>query len=199
VRTVRIGLSGPIGCGKSTIARWLAEAGAAVIDADDVARRVTDPGGPAYRAVVDRFGPGIVAGDGSIDRAALAAIVFADTGALRALEAIVHPAVRPRIEEAVATAEGRGARAVVIEAIKLVEGGLAAVCDEIWLVTCGPASQRTRLAGRGMDPADVERRIATQAGLTERLEATATRVIATDGALDATRDIVMAAYAAAIG
>ena len=87
--------------------------------------------------------------DGSLDRAALGRIVFADPAALRDLEAIVHPAVRPRILARIADAEANGAAAVVIEAIKLVEGGLAELCDEVWLVTCDPAVQRRRLVGRG--------------------------------------------------
>ena len=106
--------------------------------------------------------------DGSLDRAALGRIVFADPAALRDLEAIVHPAVRPRILAAIAAAEADGAVAVVIEAIKLVEGGLAALCDEVWLVTCDPAVQRTRLVGRGTSPEDADQRIAAQAGFAER-------------------------------
>lgn len=196
--TVLIGLTGPIGCGKSTIAGWLAEAGAVVIDGDEVARRVTDPDGPAYAAVVERFGPGVVSPHGSIDRAALAAIVFDDDAALRALEEIVHPAVRPRIEAAIANAEREGAAAVVIEAIKLVEGGLAALCDEVWLVTCDQGAQRGRLASRAMDPADLERRIAAQEGLVSRLAPAATRILETSDSPDRTRERVLAAFAEAI-
>src|SRR5437870_308144 len=116
---IRIGLTGAIGCGKSTVAGWLGELGAFVVDADIVAREVVEPGEPALDAVVARFGPDVVRDDGSLDRAALGRIVFADPAALRDLEAIVHPAVRPRILAAVAAAERAGARAVVIEAIKL--------------------------------------------------------------------------------
>src|SRR6185436_6502762 len=91
-RTVRIGLTGPIGCGKSTVTAWLGELGAVVIDADGVAREVTEPGAPGLAAVADAFGPEIVREDGSLDRAALGRIVFADSEALARLEAIVHPA-----------------------------------------------------------------------------------------------------------
>jgi dephospho-CoA kinase len=183
-RALRIGLTGPIGCGKSTVAEWLAARGAAVVDADRIAYDVTQRGQPALDAVVARFGGTVRGADGSLDRAALAAIVFADPAALRDLEAIVHPAVRPRILAAIESAEARGATAIAIEAIRLVESGLADVCDEVWLVTCEPDEQRNRLAGRGVPAADAERRIAAQAGITERLRPHATRVIDSSGGRD---------------
>ena len=162
--TVRIGLTGPIGCGKSTVAAWLAELGAVVIDADQEARDATAPGSAAAEAVAGAFGHGVVRGDGTLDRAALAQIVFGDPAALARLEAIIHPAVRPRIIRKIAAAERRSAPAVVVEAIKLVEGGLAVLCDEVWLIACGPEAQRARLAGRGASPADAEARIAVTVG-----------------------------------
>ena len=111
-RALRIGLSGPIGCGKSTIARWLGtRPGVVVIDADQVARDVLDAGEPALAAVVERFGAGLLRTGGELDRAALGRLVFADSAALRDLEAIVHPAVRPRILAAIAAAEGLDAHA----------------------------------------------------------------------------------------
>lgn len=197
-RALRIGLSGPIGCGKSTVAGWLASRGAAAVDADAVARGVTAPGEPAHDAVLARFGEAVRAADGTLDRAALARLVFADPAALRDLEAIVHPAVRVRILAALAAADAAGAPAVVVEAIKLVEGGLAALCDEVWLVTCPAAVQRERLAGRGMAPADAERRIAAQGDLAARLTPHATRVIDTGGEPEATEAVVAAAYEAAL-
>ncbi|HYN48431.1 MAG TPA: dephospho-CoA kinase [Candidatus Nanopelagicales bacterium] len=198
-RALRIGLTGPIGCGKSTVAGWLAFRGAVVVDADAVARAATAPGEPAHEAVLARFGDAVRGPDGALDRAALARLVFADAAALRDLEAIVHPAVRPRILAAFEAADRAGAPAVVIEAIKLVEGGLAALCDEVWLVTCGPEAQRARLAGRGMPPADAERRIAAQAGLVARARALP-RVVVVDASGDRgeTEEMVAAAYAAAL-
>ena len=180
-RALRIGLTGPIGCGKSTVAGWLALRGAVVIDADAIARAVTAPGEPGHDAVLARFGDAVRGSDGTLDRAALGRLVFADPAALHELEAIVHPAVRPRILAALEAAGTAGVPAVVVEAIKLVEGGLAALCDEVWLVTCDPQAQRARLAGRGMAPTDAERRIAAQGDLVGRLRAHATRVLATDG------------------
>jgi dephospho-CoA kinase len=197
-RTVRIGLTGPIGCGKSTIGRWLGEVGAVVVDADDIARRVTDLGESALDSVVARFGEAYRRPDGSLDRAALGRLVFSDQAALRDLEAIVHPAVRPRIEAAVAGAEAAGAPAVVIEAIKLIEAGYAAECDEVWLVTCDVDAQRRRLVGRGSPAAEAEQRIASQGDLAARLGPLSTRVIDTSGGREATRRLVTAAWEAAL-
>jgi len=188
---LRIGITGPIACGKSTVAGWLGERpDVVVIDADQVARDVLQRGEPVLDAVVERFGGALLQTDGSLDRAALGRIVFANPAALLDLEAIVHPAVRPRIVAAIERAEAAGARAVVIEAIKLVEGGLAAECNEVWLVTCDPRAQRERLIGRGSTPADADQRIAAQEDIAERLATWATRVIDTSGDVDATRQTV---------
>ena len=197
-RTVRIGITGPIGCGKSQVVRWLAELGVATVDADAVARGVTAPGSPAHDEVLRHFGPAVAAADGTQDRAALGRIVFADPARLRELEAIVHPAVRPRILDALERAEREGAPAVAVEAIKLVEGGLAALCDEVWLVTCDAAAQRARLRDRGSAPEDAEQRIAAQAGLADRLRPAASRVLDTSGSMAETRAAVVDALAEAI-
>lgn len=196
--TIRIGITGPIGCGKSTVAHWLLELGATVVDADLVAREVVEPGEPAYDAVVAAFGAAVQSADGRLDRAALGRRVFADPSALTRLEAIVHPAVRPRIEGAIRTAEEADAPAVVVEAIKLVEGGLAALCQEVWLVTCDPLVQRARVVGRGGDPGDAAARIQAQGDLAARLTPAATRVIDTTGPFDETRALVAALYAAVL-
>ena len=192
-RTIRIGLTGPIGCGKSTVAGWLGERGARVIDADAVAREVSAPGAPAYDAILAVFGDAVRT-EGTLDRAALARIVFRDPEALARLEAIVHPVVRTRILELIEAADADRAPAVVIEAIKLVEGGLAEICDEVWLVTCEPSVQRERVIDRGATPDDADRRIAAQAGLIERVRPRATRVIDTSGPLVDTRSRVAAAW-----
>ncbi|MFN8630332.1 MAG: dephospho-CoA kinase [Chloroflexota bacterium] len=123
VRALRIGITGPIGCGKSQVMRWLADLGAAAIDADAVAREVTAPGQPGHDAVVAHFGPAVAAPDGTLDRQALARLVFGDPAQLRDLEAIVHPLVRARILAALDAADRDGSPAIAVEAIKLVEGG----------------------------------------------------------------------------
>ena len=196
----RIGLTGPIGCGKSTVAGWLGERpDVVVVDADRVARDVLEIGTPELDAVYRRFGDALRRADGSLDRGALGRVVFADPSALADLEAIVHPAVRPRILAAMHDAERAGARAVVVEAIKLVEGGLADLCDEVWLITCDPDVQLQRVTGRGDDATDARPRIAAQGALTERLRPRATRVLDTSGPPEATRALVEEALDAALG
>jgi dephospho-CoA kinase len=193
-----LGLTGPIGCGKSTVARWLGERpDVVVVDADSVARDVVEPGEPALELVIARFGEAYRRRDGGLDRTALGRLVFDDPAALRDLEAIVHPAVRPRILATVADARRDGAQAVVIEAIKLVEGGLAAMCDETWLVTCGPHVQRHRLVGRGTSPADAAARITAQ-GSFDAVRQVVDRVIDTSGSPEATRSAVETAFDAAL-
>ena len=194
---LRIGLTGPIGCGKSTIASWLGDEGAVVVDADQVARDVVEPGTPELDAVVASFGPDLVTADGRLDREALGRIVFGDAEALKRLERLVHPAVRARIVEAIDRADAAGAPAIVVEAIKLVEGGLALLCDEVWLIVCDPAEQRSRLAGRGVGEADAEARMAAQADPGSRLRGAATRIIDGGGPEAEVRVRVHEAWAAA--
>jgi dephospho-CoA kinase len=197
-----IGLTGPIGCGKSTVARMLGELGGAVIDADVLARRATDPGRPALPQIRKRFGDGVFSRDGELDRAAMAAVVFDDAAALADLERIIHPEVRRLVDAELRSAAVSNAPFAVIEAIKLVEGGLAERCDEVWLIDCPPDVQRKRLSSRGVTEDDAERRMAAQgAGLVERLQSTIdgaadrdsdrrprVRVIAAAGKLDETRE-----------
>jgi dephospho-CoA kinase len=193
---VIIGLTGPIGCGKSTVAAMLAELGGVAIDADALSREVTAPGEPALAAIRDRFGDAVFERSGALDRAALGAIVFADPAALADLEAIVHPGVRTRFEAALGAARAAGDPFVSVEAIKLIEGGLAERCDEVWLITCEGEEQRSRLEGRGMSADDRERRIGAQGSdLVERLRPDVDRLLSTSGTTESVRERVQDALA----
>jgi dephospho-CoA kinase len=193
---VVIGLTGPIGCGKTTVAGMLSSLGGIAIDADALAREVTAPGRPELTAIRARFGEGVVSAAGVLDRAALAALVFSDEDALRDLEAIVHPGVRALVESRLERSRRDGDPFVVIEAIKLIEGGLAERCDEVWLIDCAPEVQRERLNARGMDPADVARRLAAQGpDLADRLAGHADRRIETAGSRKSIRECVEDALA----
>ena len=193
---VLIGLTGPIGCGKSTVSAMLGELGGVVVDADTLVRAVTAPGEPVLATIRDRFGDTVFDPSGVLDRGTLASVVFSDAAALRDLEAILHPLVRARVEAAIAAARTNGDPFVVVEAIKLVEGGLAQRCDEVWLVVCSADQQRQRLVARGMGAADIDRRIAIQgADLAERLAAHADRRIDNSASLESLRECVENALA----
>ncbi len=118
---ILVGLTGGIGAGKSTVSSMLAERGAVIVDADAIVRELQAPGAPVFAAMVDRFGPTIVADDGTLDRAAVAAVVFNDPEALKDLNAIVHPAVNTEIRQRI-QAELAGDRIVVLDIPLLVEG-----------------------------------------------------------------------------
>ena len=180
-KTVLIGLIGPIGCGKSTVAGWLAERGVVVIDADRLTHELMSPGTPVSAAVFARFGEQFRLPDGSLDRLALGRLVFSDPEGLAALEAIVHPAINELLERVVHETDERGPRAMALEAVKLVEAGHAEHCDEVWLVTCDPATQLARLVGRGMSEDDARQRIEAQAASLPLWRAAATCVLETDG------------------
>lgn len=155
-----IGLTGNIGVGKSAVLDVLRKLGAHTIDADKVAHGVMLPGGRAYDAVVEAFGPGILLEDGSINRRELANIVFAYPEKLDQLEAIVHPAVEQAVQAEIQAAD---APVVVIEAIKLLEGQLKSICDEVWVVTAPEDVQIARLMQhRGMSEQAARRRMRSQ-------------------------------------
>ena len=163
-----VGLTGGIGSGKSTVARMLAARGAVVLDADAFARDAVAAGTPGFRAVVERFGGDVVAPDGELDRAGLAAIVFADDEARRDLEAIVHPEVRRRLLRSI-EAHADADDIVVIDSPLLVEAGQGGSVQLLVVVTAPEEAQLERLAaGRGMSERDVRARMAAQMPLEEK-------------------------------
>jgi dephospho-CoA kinase len=191
-RPFLIGLTGNIATGKSEVTRMLAELGARVIDADRVAHEVMRPAGPAHGAVVEAFGEGILAADGSIDRAKLGAIVFRDPAALRRLEAAVHPAVIAEVELRIAQT---GEPVVVVEAIKLIEAGMHRQYDALWVVTAPRSLQIARLvATRGLSEAEAALRVDAQPPQEEKA-ALADWTIVNDGDLRELRRKVEAGWA----
>jgi len=158
--TLLVGLTGNIATGKSTVARMLADLGATVIDADRVAHEAMRAGTAVHAAVVAAFGPQVVGADGEIDRARLGAVVFSDPEALARLEGIVHPAVLQEVARRIGAAR---TRVVVVEAIKLIEAGMAEECDSLWVTTCPPDEQVRRLmADRGLSRQEAELRVRAQ-------------------------------------
>jgi dephospho-CoA kinase len=155
-----IGVTGGIATGKSSLLELLAKRGVETIDADAVYHAMISPGGPLVAPLAARFGADMVAEDGSIDRRALAGIVFADREALADLDAITHPAVIDAIRARLATSS---ARIVAVDAVKLIESGLAEICDSVWLVVCDPLIQRERLMRRnGLTGDEADLRLAAQ-------------------------------------
>jgi dephospho-CoA kinase len=157
-----IGLTGGIGSGKSTVAAILAELGAHVIDADKIGHETYRPGSDGFRAVVDAFGRGVVAADGTIDRRALGAIVFGDDAARLRLNAIVHPLIGVEITRRIQAARADG-RPIVVEAALLLEAGWRPLIDRVWLVSVLRETAIARVTtSRGLTREEVERRIDAQ-------------------------------------
>lgn len=156
-----VGLTGGIGSGKSTVARMLERRGAVVLDADRLARDVVEPGTPGFDAVVVRFGDAVVAPGGSLDRASLASIVFADNEARAELEAIVHPEVRRAIAEGVA-ARADTDDVVVVDSPLLIETGADEGFPVVIVVTASAENRIARLSARGMAKSDAQARMAAQ-------------------------------------
>jgi dephospho-CoA kinase len=177
-----VGLTGGIGSGKTTVASMLAARGAEVIDCDALGRLVAEPGGRAYRSIIDRFGPGVVAPDGHIDRPALAAIVFSDPDALAALNAITHPAIDQEILERIRALPDESI--VVLDMAVLTESRLGAgIYEFVVVVEADPAGRVERLIRRGLTEADARARMASQA-TDEQRRAIADALVPNTGALD---------------
>ncbi|MGW0671594.1 dephospho-CoA kinase [Streptomyces sp. NPDC002746] len=180
---LKVGLTGGIGAGKSEVSALLVGHGAVLVDADRIAREVVEPGTAGLAALVEEFGAGILAPDGTLDRPKLGSIVFSDAARLAALNAIVHPLVGARSAE-LERAAGTGS-VVVHDVPLLTENGLAPLYDLVIVVDAAPATQLDRLVRlRGMTEADARARMAAQATREERL-AVADLVIDNDGPVEA--------------
>jgi dephospho-CoA kinase len=181
---LNIGLTGGIGCGKSTVTKILAELGATVMDADKIAHSTYAPSGPAYAGVVAAFGKEVLALDGSVDRSKLGPIVFKEPAKLTALTTAVWPATRNRIRDLIAEARAHGERKpIVVEAAILIEASWQSVFDEIWLITAAKASVVERVEReRGLKPEQTEARIKAQLSDAERRKH-ATIVIENNGTI----------------
>jgi dephospho-CoA kinase len=180
---LKVGLTGGIGAGKSEVSRRLASYGAVVVDADKIAREIVEPGTPGLAAVVEEFGPDILAADGTLDRPKLAGIVFSDAERLSALNATLHPLVGERSAE---LQESAADDAIVVHDVPLLtENGMAGLYDVVVVVDAAPETQLDRLVRlRGMKEADARARMAAQADREQRL-AFADLVIDNDGTLEA--------------
>ena len=165
--TYLIGLTGNLGSGKSTVRKMLEGLGARGIDADALTHLVMARGTRVWRAIIETFGADIITYNGGIDRQKLGERVFADAAGLAKLEAIVHPAVAARIQQAV---RDESTSVVVVEAIKLIEAGLHEKCDAIWVVQCAPAVQLERvMRDRHVSEAAARARLAAQSPLADKL------------------------------
>jgi len=183
---LRVGLTGGIACGKSRVRRHLAAAGFGTLDLDKVAHEVIAPGGPAYDDVVATFGRGILAADGTVDRKALGARVFADAAARAELNALVHPRVRDEEARRAAAHAAAGGRVFVTDAALLVEAGLHLRFDRLVVVDCEGGEQLRRLVERdGIEETAARARIAAQMPAAEKRRF-AHIVFDASGSLDAT-------------
>jgi len=175
-----VGLTGGIGAGKSTVGRLLSERGAVVIDADSIVRELQRPDTDVFRAIIERFGPHVVAADGSLDRERLADLVFRDDDARSALNAIVHPAVYAVMADRIAALKD-GEQVVVLDIPLLAESGGGEGMDVVVVVEADQDARVARVvAERGLDPEDVRARMAVQASPEQR-EALADVVIKNNG------------------
>jgi dephospho-CoA kinase len=190
---LRVGLTGGLASGKSTVARMLAEMGAAVFDADEIVRGLYAPAGAGSAAARELFGDRVLGPDGEIDRARIAEIVFRDPAARHALEARIHPLVRAERARRFAEAERAGARVAVVEASQLLEAKTESEYDRVLLVVAPDAERVRRWESKGGEGEDGRRRIAAQIS-PEAARARAHDVIVNDGSLEDLRRRVAELY-----
>lgn len=191
---IRVGLTGGIGSGKSTVAHMLQARGAVVIDADAIARELVEPGEPALHALVDEFGDSIIAADGSLLRGRLASVAFATPDGTARLNAIMHPLIVAESRRRIDRAAQAGAHVVVYDMPLLLETGQRDVVDLVVVVDVPVETQMRRAVDlRGLEEADVRRRIEVQVTREERLAA-ADVVIDNSGPVEQTQEQVDALW-----
>lgn len=193
-----LGITGPIGCGKSTVAALTPALGAIdVIDADIVVHQLMGPNSDLSARIGHEFGPDVMAADGSVDRARLGAIVFAETERLRTLEELVHPAVRRHIAGVIQEGHASGQKGVItIEAVRLLDSPMRDWATAIWVVTCRRQAQLARLLStRGYTAAEADSRIRSAPAFGARGVTT----LRNDGSIDRLRQTVVAAWADSFG
>jgi dephospho-CoA kinase len=196
---LRVGLTGGIASGKTTVAAMLRELGCQVLEADEIAHRMIEPGAAAYDDVVREFGSGILNPDGRVDRRKLGEIVFANPARLAMLNAIVHPPVLAAQDEELVAIEQADPHAIaVVEAALLIEAGYAAKMDCLVVAWCTPEQQFARLtekcAGRGFTSEQARQRIASQMPIEEKRRL-ANEEVDCSGSLEHTRKQVVELFA----
>ncbi|MDO8476413.1 MAG: dephospho-CoA kinase [Candidatus Rokubacteria bacterium] len=196
-RFLLVGLTGSIATGKSTVSRMFAHLGARVLDADLLAREVVMPGQAAHARIVEEFGPQVVQEDGSLDRKALGAVVFADAAKRKRLEEITHPAIGLRQQRILSVLDEEAFEGVVIwDAALLFEGGGVAKMDRVVVVYADPEIERRRLMERdGLSDTDARARIASQMPIAEKAKL-ADHVIDNSGTREETERQVRTVYGA---
>ena len=183
---LRVGLTGGIACGKSTVAALMREFGCHVLEADKLAHQLMEPGQPAYLEILRDFGEQILSADQRINRAALGEVVFRDSKRLKRLNEIVHPRVIQEQDRQLAAWERDGVPVAVVEAALLIEAGYHKHVDRLVVVWCRPEQQRERLQARGLTSEQIAQRIAAQMPLEEKRRL-ADDEIDCSGTLEATR------------
>ena len=195
-RPLRVGLTGGIASGKSTVAEMLRQLGAVVIDTDQIAREVVQPGSPALQSLRERYGESILDDDGSLRREQLGEIVFASPAEKKWLEQLLHPLIKARADELAQQASEQGAAVVVFDVPLLLESGWDKNVDQVWVVHVPPAVQRQRLTLRdGFSESAVSARLAAQWPIDKKAQQ-ADLVIDNAGTLDQTRRQVERAWQA---
>lgn len=180
-----VGLTGGIGTGKSTASEYLRKQGFSIIDADRISREIVEPGTLLLKELEKNFGSGIIKDDGTLDRKALAAIVFSDKEKKSRLDGLMHGHILDEIERKISKSQSGEGRGIIVDAPLLFETGLEKKCDQVWLITADEKLRILRVCERdGMDPEEVRARIQNQMADEEKKER-AHRIVDNSGSKEA--------------